>query len=128
MKLIKKLIVIAAAIFLTSKFIPALSFANDYRVLLIAVIFMFLADLLIKPLFKILLLPVNLITLGSFRWLASALVLYLVVYIVKDFTISNYFFPGYLGLPTHQFGPILSVIIISFVYSFIHSLIRKILN
>ena len=53
-------------------------------------------NLAIKPLVKLLLLPINLLTLGAFRWLANVISLYLVTLLVPYLEIVSFTFPGYV--------------------------------
>jgi len=52
-------------------------------------------NLIIRPLIKLLLLPVNLLTLGAFRWLVNVGTLYFVTLIVPELKISGFMFPGF---------------------------------
>jgi len=55
------------------------------KVSLILMIF----EILIKPILKILLLPINLLTLGLFRVVINTLGFYLAVFLLSDFQINN---------------------------------------
>ena len=62
---------------------------RDLTVLLItSLVFTFL-HVFVKPILKILFLPVNIITFGLFSWLLQALVLYLAIIVVPGFDIQR---------------------------------------
>ena len=50
---------------------------------------------LIRPLISLLLLPVNLITMGAFRWIVNVMVLFLLTLAVSQIKITSFTFPGY---------------------------------
>lgn len=82
-----------------------------------------LINFLIKPIINLLLLPINLLTLGMFRWVVNTITLYLTTLFVPHFKISSFWFPGlnYHGfaLPPINFGLIGTFILVSFIISFI---------
>ena len=87
--------------------------------------FIFLiAEIFLKPLANLLLLPINLITLGAFRWLINVLILYLVTRITPLLEISSFKFSGYnyegFIIPSMDISYLGSLIICSFVISFIN--------
>lgn len=86
-----------------------------------------IASLIAKPIINILLLPVNLITFGLFRWVAAVAVLYIVIMVVPGFKIINFNFGGYtslwIDLPVIAFTGFLAVIAFSFLHSIISSFI-----
>lgn len=89
-------------------------------------------SLLAKPVINILLLPINLVTFGVFRWISSAIVLYIVTLIIKDFKIIKFIFNGYsskwFDIPSMNFNGVLAFVgfafIISIITSFIYWLIK----
>jgi putative membrane protein len=82
---------------------------------------------IIKPLIKLLLLPVNLITLGAFRWVINVLALYLLVLFVPQLVISSFTFQGFvyqgLVVPSFHISLFLAYVICSLVISFSTTLI-----
>ncbi len=84
-------------------------------------------SLLAKPVINVLLLPINLITYGLFRWVSSAVVLYIVTLIVKDFKITAFIFEGFsnkwFDIPALHFEGFLAFVGFSFILSIISSFI-----
>lgn len=80
-------------------------------------------NFLLVPLLKILLLPLNLLTLGFFAWITNVLALYALTTIVSDFKLVPYVFPGYnyngFILPQYDLSPFLVAIAVSFLIGII---------
>lgn len=75
----------------------------------------------VKPLINLLLLPLNLITLGTFRWLVNVLVLWLVTLLVPQFQINAFSFAGFSWqgfiIPPLALGQFWAFVLISFLIS-----------
>ncbi len=103
-----------AALAITAHFIDGVSYQGGFWSLAwIALIFL-LVETFLKPLAKLLLLPINLITLGTFRWVINVLVLYLVTRITPELTVIGFYFKGF----TYQ-GFTIPAMNISLVWTFI---------
>jgi uncharacterized membrane protein YvlD (DUF360 family) len=83
--------------------------------------------LLVKPIINILLIPLNLITFGFFKWISSAVALYLVTLLVPGFKILYFSFSGlsskWLDIPAFSISGFLSYVAFSFILSFLTSII-----
>lgn len=102
------------SLWLVASSLSGVSFSGGYRTLMTAALVLTLANLLVKPLIKLLLLPVNLLTLGAFRWLTNVLILYLVTLIVPQLEINGFLFPGF----SYQ-GFIMPAIYLSIFWAFV---------
>jgi len=118
-KLIKLCILNIFAIYIVSYFIPALSFSNNPKILLMAGGILALSNFFIKPIIKIIMLPLNLVTFGLFSWVSGVFTLYLTSYLISEFNIFAFDFPGisFQGfiVPAYSFGIISSVVLISLI-------------
>ena len=82
------------AIWFVASILPAL-YISDGTLGLLKVAFVFMmVNLLLVPLIKVLLLPLNLLTFGIFAWLANVLALYAMVAIIPTFRILPFTFEG----------------------------------
>jgi len=81
-------------LYLTDLAYPGFSIKHDLKVLLTAAVIWLLLNKIVKPIIKLLLLPINLITLNLFAWAVSLLTLFLLQVIVGDIEIASYQFPG----------------------------------
>lgn len=93
-KYLKLLLINSTSIWLVSQVVAGLTLQGGIEVLFTAGLVLTLVNLAIRPLINLLLLPINLITLGAFRWLVNVLVLWLVTLIVPQFKIDAFMFPG----------------------------------
>lgn len=114
------------AIFFVASSVGGIDFGQDHKTLAMAALSLTLVDALIKPLINLLLLPFNLITLGTFRWISNVITLYLTTLVVPGFTISAFKYPGlvtpYFIIPEITLSLlgayVLLAILISFIVSF----------
>lgn len=121
--LLRSLFINGFALWIISQATSGISFTRGYETLLVTATVLGLFNLFIRPLVNILLLPINLLTLGAFRWLVNVLTLYLVSLIVPGFQISGFAFAGfsYQGILIAPFALSLiwAYVVISFLISFI---------
>ncbi len=89
MKIIIKVLIIAAVIMLLPYFIPGIAVSGFYSALIAAVIFGLL-NLLIKPIISIFTLPINILTLGLFGLVINGLLLWFIGTFVAGFTIASF--------------------------------------
>lgn len=70
-------------------------YVGGFQSLIIAALALTLVNLLVRPIINLLLLPINLLTLGMFRWLVNVVTLYLVTLLVPQLIIKPFLFPGF---------------------------------
>lgn len=120
-KILRSLVINLAALTLVSQAITGFKISGGYQGLLLTAAILVGINLAIKPLIKLLLLPINLITLGAFRWVANVFSLYLTTLLVPYLEIFSFTFPGfsYQGfvIPTVYLAKIWVLIISSFLIS-----------
>lgn len=98
-----------------------LYFENGLRTLFIAGVGITLVSIFAKPIINLLLLPLNLITYGLFRWVSSAFIIYLVTLLVPEFRVKGFLFSGFESLwfdiPQLSFEGLPAFIAFSFILS-----------
>ena len=82
------------ALWLLGRFMLGVQFVGGYQTIALTALVLTLLGSLVKPLIKVLLIPINLLTLGAFRWLINVITLWLVTLIVPQFKIGSFVFPG----------------------------------
>ena len=116
----------------TSEIASGMVFQNGLRTLIITGGALTLASLFAKPVINLLLLPLNLISFGLFRWVSSAIMLYLVTLVIKQYEIMEFTFHGisgkWLDIPTLHFEGALAFIAFSFILSIFTSTIYWIIK
>jgi putative membrane protein len=69
-------------------------FYSSIEILLKTALILALFQIILKPILKILLLPINLITLGFIGMVVDTLGLYMAVYFLNGFLVNNFFIPA----------------------------------
>lgn len=131
--LLRHVLINLLVIYLTDLIYPGFSIFHDTKTLLTAAVIWLLLNKIVKPIIKLLLLPINLITLNLFSWVVSLITLFLLQALVGGIQISPYPFPGFSAqgfvLPAVYLSLFPSYIITSCLLNFLHSfvlwLIRK---
>lgn len=95
-KILRSFAINLATLFLINQLIAGFNIAGGFQGILFTAAVLTGINLAIKPLIKILLLPINLITLGAFRWLINVISLYLVTLLVPYLEIVGFNFPGFV--------------------------------
>lgn len=102
-------------------------FEQGVKTLLIAGIGVTLVSIIAKPVINLLLLPLNLVTFGLFRWVSSAIVIYLVTLVVHEFKVVNFLYPGittaWLDIPKISLQGFFAYVAFSFLLSLVSSFI-----
>lgn len=95
---------------------------TQLKVALIIAIF----EIILKPIVKILLLPINLLTLGLFRIVINTLGLYLAIFLISDFGVGDVIFSS--PLPQTRLSGFVAFLATSILISFLFHLYRLILT
>jgi len=97
-RILRHFVIDTVSIFLVSSVASGLVFEKGIETLLLTGLGLTIASLIAKPVINILMLPINLITFGLFRWVSAVVVLYLVTLIIPGFRIINFYFGGYSSI------------------------------
>lgn len=112
-------------IFLVDACYSGFSILHDAKTLITAAVIWLLLNKIVRPIIKLLLLPINLITLNLFSWAVSLITLFLLPLIVEGIKISPYDFPGlsYQGfsMPPFHFNLFLSFAVASTLLNLFHN-------
>lgn len=120
-KILRSLVINLAALILVNQVIAGFKISGGYQGILFTALVLTGINLTIKPLIKLLLLPINLITLGAFRWVVNVFSLYLVTLLVPYLEIFAFTFPGFsyqgFTIPEMYLAKIWVLVISSFLLS-----------
>lgn len=126
--LLRHYIIDLTALYFVSTFASGMIFARGTQTLLLATAGLTVFSILAKPVINLLLLPINLITFGLFRWASSVIALYLVTLVVPGFEINSFAFSGLatnlIIIPPINLEGFLALVAYSFVISIFTSLIH----
>jgi putative membrane protein len=81
-------------IYLVVRFYPGIRFDGTLKTLLITAFVLTVLTHFVKPLIKLFLLPINILTLNLFGWVANVITLFLATILVSGFDVKPFFFPG----------------------------------
>lgn len=113
------------SVYLVMQLVSGIYLADGLKTLLLVSAGLTAAALVIKPVLNVLLLPLNLLTFGVFRWISSAISLYLITTIVPGFTADKFDFAGWstnwFDFPALHITGILALILFSLVIAVISS-------
>ncbi len=131
--LLRNYLINLGGLWFVASILPALYISDGgFGLMKVAFVFM-MVNLLLVPLIKILLLPLNLLTFGFFAWLANVLALYAMVVIIPTFKILPHTIVGFqrggFVVPTMELSTFQVAILASFLISlsvhFMHWLTTK---
>ena len=83
-------IVNVAAIWIASLFIGGVDYSDDFWILIVAGLVFSLVNLLVKPVVKLLALPLVILTLGIVLFFVNLLMLYITAWIVPGFELQSF--------------------------------------
>ena len=126
--ILKGFIISTGSLYIVSQAVAGMIFAEGVYTLLLAGFVLMLANLIIKPVLNILLLPLNLITLGLFKWVTYAITFYLVTLVVPGFKITEFIFKAYssywFNIPGITLHGVFAFVAFAFLISFVSSILH----
>jgi len=131
-KIIINILATAASFYVAGYFLAGVQLEKTWSSYLVASLVFVVFNFLLTPIIKLLLLPINLLTLGLFRWLTNVLVLYLFDLVYDGIRIVGFDYPGYtssiISLPAGYLGLfwvlVLSSLLMSLTYSIISAIFQ----
>ena len=96
MKLILRILINALAIWLTSLLFSSFSFSGNMLNLIIVAVIFGLVNAIIRPIVKLLTLPINMVTLGLFTLVINTLMLMLTVWLSDSLSLTGGLFENFL--------------------------------
>lgn len=123
-KLLKSIAINSLGIYLSTVITSGLvSFAGDFKALISTGFVFVLVNALVKPIVNLLLLPIHIITLGTFRWITNLILLYIITRLVPEFVINSYVSSkidlGFISIPPVYFSQLGSYLLATFILSLI---------
>ncbi len=101
--------------------VPAVGFASWFTLVIAAIVLLFL-QAIIKPILKLLFLPVTVVTFGLFSVVINVAIIWLATFLVPGFTIQEL---TLLGIPLNQFFSLLTIsVLIGLIQSFVRIFIK----
>ena len=125
--LLKVFVFHAFALWLTAEIYQGFIVRGGWQTIFFAGFILTLLTLLVKPLLKILFIPVNLLTLGLFSWFVNVVVVYLLTVLIRTVYIRPFLFMGFtfqgFVVPPMEISYGVSLIIATFFITCISNLL-----
>ncbi len=122
-RILRYFLINVASLWVATLIIPGLTYSGGAKSLIVGGVAFMVINLVLVPLLKILLLPLNLLTLGVFAWITNVLALYALTSVVSDFKLVPYSFAGAnlngFILPAYELSPFLVAVVVSFLIGLI---------
>ncbi|OGE38049.1 hypothetical protein A3B45_03185 [Candidatus Daviesbacteria bacterium RIFCSPLOWO2_01_FULL_39_12] len=93
--LLRYYVINLASLWATASLIGGLKYSGGISTLLTGGLVFTIINIILVPLLKVLLLPLNILTLGLFAWITNVLALFILTKTVPTFTLSPYYFKGF---------------------------------
>ena len=126
-RILRHYIIDTVCLYVITNIAGGMEFGNGIQTLLLTGMAITVVSLFGKPVINLLLLPINLITFGLFRWVASSFIIYLATLLVPAFKVVGFHFAGlttkWFDLPSLNLQGIASYIGFSFLLSLFTSFI-----
>jgi len=107
-KILKYVLLFSFSLATTNQIWHNLNFQKNIQTIIYVALILTIFELFLKPILKILLLPINLLTLGSLRFIINTLGLYLAEFLLLDFKVYNIHFEAFswqgFTIPTQNFN------------------------
>jgi putative membrane protein len=131
-KILKYTLLIAFTLVLQNQIWQNLVFSQNVWTIVKVAFILAIFEILLKPIIKILLLPINILTLGLFRIVINTVGLYLAVFLLSDFRINsiltNSFIWQGISIPTFSFLGFWAYVVNSTTQNLLLSIFRYILK
>ena len=109
----------AFSLWLTTQILPGISVNGGWQGILISACILSILMLFVKPLLKILFIPINIMTFGLLSWTVNVMVIYFLTFLAPGVQISSWIFSGFSNngfvIPSFPVSYMLSLVIVTIV-------------
>lgn len=130
--LLRYFLINLVSLWITTETITGLTYTGGFRVLVIGAAVFTVINFLLVPMIKILLLPLNILTLGFFTWLTNVIALYALTTIVPYFKLVPFTYEGYqlngFIIPPAELNTLWVAIIASFLIGIVTHLLHWLIH
>jgi len=123
---LKQILISFLAIIIVAYLTQSINYHSDPKALVTAAFFLAFLNAFFKPLLKVLLVPINVITLGLLGWVVNVIILYLTTLLVTSFDVVP--FSLSLGQVTLSFSLFFSYIAVAFFINLISRLVSWVID
>lgn len=120
------------SLYVVASFFSGLIIPSRLLELIWAGIVFTLINYFVKPIVKLFLLPINLMTLGLFRWIGNVIILLILTKVTQTVAVKAFTLPAYsqagFAIPALSINLFFSYLLASLLLSFVFNLFEAILN
>lgn len=131
-KFLRSCLINSICLALLAELFPGFQIIERLKGIVLAGLGLTVIDLIVKPVIKTILLPINLLTLGTLRWIINVISLALLALFIPQITIKSFHFDGlnFGGIIIQPFkvSLLLSVIFSSLILTLIKKALREIIK
>ena len=131
-KILKDFLAIAIALWVTAEIVKGVKIEGNWLTFLTVAFSLYVLLFLVKPIAKIVFLPINLLTLNLFNLVLNAVLLFTLTKILPQFSVLPFYFSGYtyqgFVIPTTQVDIPYVFIVASFFVTGISWILRWFFN
>ena len=91
---LRKLIIVFLSLYVAYSLVPTVSLGNDPKNWLVIVVSFFLVTIIIKPIFSLILIPLNFITIGLVSFILNTATIFALTVFIQGVSVGAYNFPG----------------------------------
>lgn len=129
---LKSLIISAIAFYLAFTLIPTISLGKDPRNIAIVIGGLFLVANIVKPVFNLVLIPINHLTFGLVSFILNLILILGFVKFLPGFTIASYNFPGLVIdgviIPAQSFNQVVTLVIVALLITISQKILQIIFS
>lgn len=126
--ILRNILVHTIILFYLARVIPGVRLENTLQAVLAGGTILALLFIFIRPVLKLLFLPINLVTLGVFSGLVNVLIIYLFDRYYEAFSVVSWRFAGYgyngFTIPAVDFSVFWTYVLVSLIITFTSSLLN----
>ena len=127
---LKSLILTVASLYIAYKLVPTIILGYDPKNLLLIISSFWLISHLIQPIFSLILLPINLLTMGFVSLILNIALVFALLNFLPGLVISAYFFPGAniqgIIFPSINFNTLTTMILVATIITFSQKILHLI--
>ena len=127
-RIIRAIVISFISLYAASLLLPSFSYSGSYMILAKASIVFALTTVFIKPVLKIVTIPINWLTLGLFACVLNVFILYITIGLVNGVYVTPFYFAGYsyngFIFPAIAFTKFWSLVLTSFFISWVSNLLK----
>lgn len=127
-RILRSFLIEIGTFYLVSQIASGIVFKNGIEGLVAAGVALTIASFLVKPIINILLLPINLLTFGVFKWISQAITLFIVDLILPQMDIVSFNFMGltskWIDIPAVHLS---NIVLVYIAFSLLLSIISGII-